>query len=335
MADRSVAASLSAYEPSWRERVGNATYDIARYLGLGSTANRMRNDVEAAIDFVPFVGDAIGFNDAVRDISAGNYGAGAAGLGLAALGGIPIAGDVASKAGKKIVEPLYRGSHLAPIKGSGAPLHALDDVGSGVYGGDIYSNNAMKYYGSTPEDAAVLDIANQYRGAPDKMVTIYRSIPNDIENAAINPGDWVSLKEEYARLHGDARFGGNYNVVSKEVPAREVYTSGDSLQEWGWSPEGYTHTIPDAQEIAPRPAVKSNSPVDRSVDLRWEIPELEGQYMALSYARDAGYNIDKAIEALRKKMGASKLKGLRQKYQSAIEVLDSNREKIENVIGAK
>lgn len=108
MADRSVAASLSAYEPSWRERVGNATYDIARYLGLGSTANRMRNDVETAIDFVPLAGDAIGFNDAVRDISAGNYAAGGVGLGLAALGGIPIAGDVASGVAKKAIQPDIR-----------------------------------------------------------------------------------------------------------------------------------------------------------------------------------------------------------------------------------
>lgn len=100
-ATQQVAASLTAYEPSLRERIGNATYDIANYLGMAGIANRMRNDVETAVDFVPFVGDAIGFNDAGRDIGAGNYGSGAMGLGLATLGLVPGAGDVLKKAGQE------------------------------------------------------------------------------------------------------------------------------------------------------------------------------------------------------------------------------------------
>lgn len=92
-----VAAALTAYEPSLRERIGNATYDVAKYLGL-PYANRMRGDIETAVDFIPGVGDAVGVNEAARDYQAGNYLGALGGMGLAAVGMVPAVGDVASKA---------------------------------------------------------------------------------------------------------------------------------------------------------------------------------------------------------------------------------------------
>lgn len=96
--EREIAqALLTNYEPSLRDRAGNAIYDIARALGMGSTANRMRNEGTAVMDFIPGVGEVLGVNDAMNDFNAGNYGMAAAGLGLTAVGAVPGIGDAASR----------------------------------------------------------------------------------------------------------------------------------------------------------------------------------------------------------------------------------------------
>lgn len=137
--EREIAqALLSSYEPSLRDRAGNAIYDIARALGMGSTANRMRNEGTAVMDFIPGVGEVLGVDDAMNDFNAGNYGMAAAGLGLTAVGAVPGVGDVASKALKNL--PLAEYKHFA----TGVPVEFpyARNIGGlrkyeGAYGQDI------------------------------------------------------------------------------------------------------------------------------------------------------------------------------------------------------
>lgn len=51
---------------------------------------------------------------------------------------------------------------------------------------------------------------------------------------AINRGDWVSIYRPYVVEHGESALGGKYVVLSKTVPASELYTDGNSIYEWGW-----------------------------------------------------------------------------------------------------
>lgn len=61
----------------------------------------------------------------------------------------------------------------------------------------------------------------------------------------INPGDWVSISRAYAVEHGESEFGkGNYRVVSKTVRAKDIYTNGDSIAEWGYFPDDVTVRAP-------------------------------------------------------------------------------------------
>lgn len=101
--DNKVAAALLAYEPSLRERIGNATYDVAKYLGL-PYANRMRGDIETAVDFIPGVGDVVGVNEAARDYQAGNYLGALGGMGLTAVGAVPAVGDLTKKAASELMD---------------------------------------------------------------------------------------------------------------------------------------------------------------------------------------------------------------------------------------
>lgn len=129
----------------------------------------------------------------------------------------------------------YRMSHKAPNAQDGSPAHAL---AGGVYPDDLFSSDGFRVYADHGKsyDRKTYDVVRGIQGNPDAMVTIYRSVPKGVSE--INMGDWVSLTREYARDHGDANLDGEYDILEMQVPARDIYTNGDSLDEWGWSPDG-------------------------------------------------------------------------------------------------
>jgi hypothetical protein len=134
--EREIAqALLTNYEPSLRDRAGNAIYDVARALGMGSTANRMRNEGTAVMDFIPGVGEVLGVNDAMNDFNAGNYGMAAAGLGLTAVGAVPGVGDAAAAGVKKGIKAYHGSPHSFD-------RFSMDKIGTGegaqAYGHGLY-----------------------------------------------------------------------------------------------------------------------------------------------------------------------------------------------------
>jgi hypothetical protein len=77
----------------------------------------------------------------------------------------------------------YRGSHTAPDRDFGAPLHDLTGGGQ-MYPADVYSSKAAQIYGGgVPYDQKAFSIAQQYKDKPDALVTIYRAVPKDISNS--------------------------------------------------------------------------------------------------------------------------------------------------------
>jgi hypothetical protein len=77
----------------------------------------------------------------------------------------------------------YRGSHTAPDRDFGAPLHDLTGGGQ-MYPADVYSSKAAQIYGGgMPYDQKAFSIAQQYKDKPDALVTIYRAVPKDISNS--------------------------------------------------------------------------------------------------------------------------------------------------------
>jgi hypothetical protein len=51
----------------------------------------------------------------------------------------------------------------------------------------------------------------------------------------INPGDWVTINKKYAKAHGEGI--GGYKIIQKKVKARDIFTNGDSIHEWGYDPQ--------------------------------------------------------------------------------------------------
>jgi hypothetical protein len=133
----------------------------------------------------------------------------------------------------------YRGLHRPPGKDRGAPLW---DLTHDVYPDDIYTlpvRTAARYYGhSEPGDIPVMSLIRRYQDKPDAQVVIYRSVPDVEEIKDINPGNWVSIYRPYAEAHGESGWGNGegYKILEKRVKARELYTDGNSIYEWGWDP---------------------------------------------------------------------------------------------------
>jgi len=54
----------------------------------------------------------------------------------------------------------------------------------------------------------------------------------------INTGDWVTLSKTYAKEHGESALNGEYKIISKTVNAKELFTNGDSINEFGYWEKG-------------------------------------------------------------------------------------------------
>lgn len=130
---------------------------------------------------------------------------------------------------KELFESSYRGQHTAPRPEDNSPLHDLTDI----YGDDIYSPNALRYYGTgdSVSDRESLSVIMKARGNPNMMVTIYRAVPKNVSE--INSGGWVTLSKNYAKKHG-ASWVRDGVIISKKVAARTLFTNGDSMNEFGY-----------------------------------------------------------------------------------------------------
>jgi predicted ABC-type ATPase len=106
---------------------------------------------------------------------------------------------------------------------------------------DVYGENGMRYYGASDGTEAskrleteMKKVLAKARGNPDADITIYRAVPKGTD--VINAKDWVTPVKEYAETHGEGPLGGNYRIVSRKAKASDLFSSGDSLFEYGWDP---------------------------------------------------------------------------------------------------
>ena len=150
-------------------------------------------------------------------------------------GNVSNAEELRAKASaERFADTEYQGQHGAPMAADNAPLHDL----SQVYPSDIYSSKGLQYYGTGNKaiDTESMGVINSLRGKPDQTVTMYRSVPSSVGDVDINAGDWVSLSKQYAKDHGESALNGDYKIISKEVPANQLFTNGDSINEFGFDP---------------------------------------------------------------------------------------------------
>lgn len=129
----------------------------------------------------------------------------------------------------------YRGSHRAPTSAdidAVAPAHRMN----ATYPDDFYSPQGARLYGDAADpaaDRAVMRQLSQIRENPDAAVDVFRAVPRDATDV-IQHGDWVTPSRGYAVRHGDAALSGDYRIIQDTVPARTLFTEGNSIYEFGY-----------------------------------------------------------------------------------------------------
>jgi hypothetical protein len=208
----------------------------------GAYPRQQLNTPQQALDlgagllgFVPGVGDAMGLAADLNRYKDDPSSRTMTNFGLTGLGLLPFMPNMTSikKAAPKVDD--YHGGHRPAGPTYGAPLHDLTH--GDLIPADIYSSNAVRYYGTGAQkmDAETVRLFNAFRGQPDAQVSIYRAVPKDAPNS-INGGDWVTINKDYAKLHGEGPLQGNYKIVEVKVPAKSLWTSLDSIHEFGYHP---------------------------------------------------------------------------------------------------
>lgn len=141
-------------------------------------------------------------------------------------------------------ESSYKGKHTAPMNDSGKPLWDLSEI----YPADFYSSQGARFYGHGEDlgrDMRIVSQIQSFKGRPDRPVTIYRAVPKDVpKGKGINTGDWITTDRQYAKEHGQSALGDNYKIIKKTVKARDIFTNGDSIYEFGYDPQPF---IPKSQ----------------------------------------------------------------------------------------
>jgi hypothetical protein len=148
---------------------------------------------------------------------------------------------------KQFITENYKGQHEAPDKETGAPLH--DVTSNGIYPKDVYSHKGFEYYGNQGNDydQSNFNKIQRMKDKPDEKIYIFRAVPLSVRKEAmkkeipirhmIRPGDWVTTSKEYAHEHGRNHLNGEYHVAAMRVPAKHIFTDGNSHLEWGYDPK--------------------------------------------------------------------------------------------------
>jgi len=142
---------------------------------------------------------------------------------------------VQQKAGKSFERSDYAGTHEAPGPFSDVSVQ-IENIEQNMPNFGNTLSEVLKNYGTgmkaaDEESATALLLARALPGAP---VTVYRAVPEGVDT--INEGDWVSLSQKYAQQHLQSNLLGKGRVIEMQVPAKELWTDGDSINELGWDP---------------------------------------------------------------------------------------------------
>ncbi len=141
----------------------------------------------------------------------------------------------AAKAAGYSSDNSWKMDHTAPNSTDGYS-NSMDQIDKSYNSdGSIYSPKAAYYYGEGRSyDKKAISVIRSARSNPEKLITVYRAVPSNVKESRMRNGDWVTIVKEYAAEHGERMFDGDYRIIESTVPAKELFSNGDSINEWGY-----------------------------------------------------------------------------------------------------
>jgi hypothetical protein len=200
--------------------------------GIETGAIRVKfNQKQEALFNIKSVDADIEKNNPNRD-SKGRFTFGAGGPQGGGAGGAGAAeAEAAGEAEPYEETDSYRMRHSAPRRADefGSPATDVEEMMPG-----FYENPNLYGSGYAQADKESRSAIMAIRGKPNAPVTIYRAVPEGVDK--INPGDWVTLSPTYAKEHGRSNVSSGFDVLSKVIPAKDLWFDGDSVNEFGYDP---------------------------------------------------------------------------------------------------
>jgi len=95
----------------------------------------------------------------------------------------------------------------------------------------------MKYIlktGKLPRDVDNFRNSSEYYDWLSTEIEKLKTQPTD-DKTKINNGDWVTINPIYAKEHGQGNLGNKFRVLTKTVSAKQLYTDGNDINEWGYN----------------------------------------------------------------------------------------------------
>lgn len=65
-------------------------------------------------------------------------------------------------------------------------------------------------------------------------ITIYRAVPNNVEESSVGNGDWVTPSRKYAEFHIGLQDWESGRIIEQEVDVDDIWWNGDDINEWGY-----------------------------------------------------------------------------------------------------
>ena len=129
---------------------------------------------------------------------------------------------------KILIQENYKMEHSIAIdKDETVQFHYLNR--DGMMGFEYHE--AQYHIHATGFYQEAIDIAKDVRGKPYEWVTIYRAVPDDVDE--INDGDWITLSYEYAEQHMAGEDG--WHIIEDDCRAKDIIWDGNDLQEFAVS----------------------------------------------------------------------------------------------------
>jgi hypothetical protein len=170
--------------------------------------------------------------------------------------------------------------------------------------------SAILKSGKVPASAAAQwsDSSAYYDHISEEIERLQQEPQAAVRKYEIQPGNWVTINRRYAVVHGKSNLGGQYDIISKRVRAGDLFTEGNSIHEYGWSPEEPAQK-PKRSILPPsRSSVRESAAEPYAVT-----PAMDAEYLAAVEAGDmqtaqamvaeaanaAGYNVGPVVHSTR------------------------------------
>jgi hypothetical protein len=224
--------SMRPYNPTLRERVGNAVYDFFVARGLPRMADQYRGTVMTAADYTPFLGDAMGAEEIGRAYDTGRYLDAALGTGGLLLGMVPVVGDAAGRGLRRL--PMDEASRMARAKaigfepgtwhhGTNRNVAAFDPGAIGSATGSPVNGFSFTSSPDLASDFAKLAAVRQRGGSPNVIPARLRwknPAEADLKGASLKRHDIAANLTEAVERGHDALILRNVKMKVGRNPAR-------------------------------------------------------------------------------------------------------------------